>query len=90
LFSSFFWLILRRLNFIFRRFETLCSILIGLVKKRRNWDEIARVFLQVKVWLKKKSGPIGRRRDEERAWPYRGTGCEGQRPQVEVFSKTRM
>jgi hypothetical protein len=53
---NFFWLIPRRLNFMCRRFGTLCSILIGRVKKKKNWEEIARVFLQVKAWLKRNLG----------------------------------
>jgi len=32
---------------------------IGRVKKKKNWDEIARVFLQVKVWLKRNLGQSG-------------------------------
>jgi len=49
---SFFWVILRHLKFVFRRFETLCSIFVGGVSKKNNWDEIAKVYLQVKAWLK--------------------------------------
>jgi hypothetical protein len=33
------------------------------LNKKNNWDEVAGVFIQVKVWLKKKSRPIGTRRD---------------------------
>lgn len=29
-----------------------CFISIGLVSKKNNWGEIARVFVQVEVWLK--------------------------------------
>jgi hypothetical protein len=57
-----------------RRFETLCSILIGRVKKKKNWDEVAGVYLQVKVWLKRNLGQsegggtgTGRGRVEEQA-----------------------
>jgi len=35
-----------------RHFGTLCFIFIGLVSKKNNWGEIARVFVQVEVWLK--------------------------------------
>jgi hypothetical protein len=38
----------------------------------------------------KKSEPIGRRRDREEACLSTGTGCGGQRTQVEVSSKTRL
>ena len=48
----FFCVIPRSLNFMRRRFGTLCSIFFGCVNKENNWDEIARVFMQVKVWLK--------------------------------------
>ena len=79
---------------MFRRFETLCSILIGLVKKKKNWDEIARVFLQVKVWLKRNLGQSeggvtrrGRVRIEEQAVKGNGPkwrslirqGCKGKK-----------
>jgi hypothetical protein len=30
----------------------LCSIIIGGVSKKNNRDEITKVFIQVKVWLK--------------------------------------
>jgi hypothetical protein len=36
-------------------FRTLCSIFIGHVNKK-NWDEIARVFIQVKVLLQRNLG----------------------------------
>ena len=42
---SFFWLFPRRLNFMCRRFGTLCSIFIGRVNKKYNWDEIAVNYL---------------------------------------------
>ena len=48
---SSFWVNPRHLNFMCRRFETLCSIIIRRVDKN-NWDEIAGVFIQLKVWLK--------------------------------------
>ena len=51
LYSSF-WVILRCLNFICRRFGTHCSIFRGGVVKKNNWGEIARVFTEVKVLLK--------------------------------------
>jgi len=49
---SFFLMILRRLKFMCRRFETLCATFIGGVSNKNNWDEIAKVYIQVKVWLK--------------------------------------
>jgi hypothetical protein len=55
-FLFFLGVILRRLNFMFRRFETLCSIFVGRVNKKNNWDDIARVFIQVMVWLKRSLG----------------------------------
>ena len=42
---SFFWVIPRRLNFIYRRFETLCSIFIGGVGRKHKRDEIVGVFI---------------------------------------------
>ena len=33
--------------------HAVCSIFIGLVNKKNNCDEIARVFIQVKVCLKR-------------------------------------
>jgi len=47
-----------RLNFMCRCFGTLCllhfawSIFIGGVSRKNNRDEISRVMIQVKVWLK--------------------------------------
>jgi len=59
-----------------RRFGTLCSIIIGRVNKNNNWDEIARVFVQVKVRLKRsldqsEGGVTGRecvRVDKQAVW----------------------
>ena len=34
---------------MFRCFRTLSSIFIGCVNKKNNWDEIAKVFIQIKV-----------------------------------------
>jgi len=53
---SFFWGITWHLNFIYQHFGTLCSIFIGQVDKKSNWDGIARVFIQVKFWLKRSLG----------------------------------
>jgi hypothetical protein len=44
----------------------LCPIFIGYVSKENDSDEIARVFIQIKVWLKKslgesEGGGMGRR-----------------------------
>ena len=44
---SFFLVILRRLNFIFRRFGTLCSIFIAGVSR----NETVEVFIWENVWL---------------------------------------
>jgi len=49
---SFFCVIPQRMNYMCRRFGTLCSILKGRVNRNNNWDEIASVYVQVKVWLK--------------------------------------
>jgi hypothetical protein len=38
-------------------FGKQCSIFIGHVNKN-NWDETARVILQVKVWLKRSLGQL--------------------------------
>jgi len=35
-----------------QHFGTLCSTFIGDVSKKNNQNEIARVFVQVKDWLK--------------------------------------
>jgi hypothetical protein len=48
-----FWVILWRLKFMCRRFGTLCSTFIGRVNKNNNLDQIARVYLQVDVRLKR-------------------------------------
>jgi len=42
---SFFWVIPRRLNFIYRRFGTLFSNFIGGVSRKNNRDEIVGVFM---------------------------------------------
>jgi hypothetical protein len=42
---SFFWLISQHLNFIYKHFKTLCSILIGGVSRKNNQDEIVGVFI---------------------------------------------
>ena len=51
--ESFFSFIPRCLNFMFWCFRTFCSIFIGCVNKKNNWDEIAKVFIQVKVNISK-------------------------------------
>jgi len=56
--NSFFWVIPHHLNFICRRFGTHCSVFIGPGTKKNNWDEIARVFIQVKVWLTRSLGQV--------------------------------
>jgi hypothetical protein len=35
-----------------RYFRTSCPFFIGGIGKKNYWDEIARLFIQVKVWLK--------------------------------------
>ena len=52
---SFFWVIPRRLNFIYRHFGTHCPIFVGRLSKNNNWEEMVGVFIHGKVWLKKKS-----------------------------------
>jgi hypothetical protein len=47
--------------------NTVCSIFIGHVDKNNNWDEISKVYIQVKVLTQKKPGPIRRRKDGEGA-----------------------
>ena len=54
---SFFWVNRWHLNFMCRHFRTLCPIFIGSVNKKTNRYEITRVFIQVKVWLKRGLGP---------------------------------
>jgi len=56
---SFFWAIPWHLNLCADDSEHyVCSIFKGHVKKmkKNRWDEIARVFVQVKVWLKRSLG----------------------------------
>jgi hypothetical protein len=36
--------------------NTVCSIIKGHGNKKNNWNEIASVFIQVKVWLKRSLG----------------------------------
>jgi hypothetical protein len=81
---SIFWVIPRCLNFICRRFGTLCSISIGGVSRKNNRAEIVGVFIPVTVWfensLSQSEGVVtsrGRGLSRE-------TGCGGQRPQVEA------
>jgi len=53
----FFWRVIPGcLNFMCLHFGTHCFIFIGLVSKKNDWDEIARVFIWVKVWLKSTLG----------------------------------
>jgi len=35
-----------------KKHGTHCPICIGYVNKKNSWGEIARVFVQVKVWFK--------------------------------------
>jgi len=53
------------LNFVSRRFGTLCSIFIRRVNNNNNWEEIASVFVVVKVWLKRSLGQSAQFRSEE-------------------------
>ena len=53
---SFFWVIPQCLNFMCQHFGMLFSIFIGLVNKKNDWDENARVFIRIKVWLKSNLG----------------------------------
>ena len=48
----FFWVIPWHLNFMCWRFGTLSPIFTGTVSSKNNRDKTARVFIQVKVWLK--------------------------------------
>jgi hypothetical protein len=47
---SIFWVIPQHLNFNVSE-HTVCSIFIGCVNKGNEQDEIARLLIQVKVWL---------------------------------------
>ena len=49
--NSFFRAILRQLNFMWRRFGTLCPIFIGGVSRENNRNEAARVFKQVALLI---------------------------------------
>jgi hypothetical protein len=47
--------------------NTVCSIFTGRVSRKKNQEEIARVFIQAKVWLKNslsqsEGGGMGRER----------------------------
>ena len=46
---SFFWEIPQRLNFMWRRFGTLCSIFIDSVSRKNNRYETVRVFIRVNL-----------------------------------------
>ena len=64
-----------------RRFGTLCSIIISRVNKKNNCDEIARVFIQVKVGLKislgqSEGGVTGRERVRVDEQALEGKGCQ--------------
>jgi len=51
----YFWVISQRLKFMCRVSElSVCSIFIGVVNKKNNLDQIPRVFLQVKVRIKRR------------------------------------
>ena len=65
----------------------VCSIFIAQANEKNGWDEIARVFIQVKVWLKRNLGEL---KGGEGVCLSQGTGCGGQRLQVEAWSKTRL
>jgi hypothetical protein len=56
--------------------NTVFSIFIGCVNKMNKWDEIAREFLQVKVWLRRS---LGQSEGEGQGGVClkRGTGCGG-------------
>ena len=75
----------RRLNFICRRFRTLCLLhLHRQCKQKYNQDEIVGVFVWEKVWLENSLSQWEGGGDVVGAGPSRETGCGGQRPQVEV------
>ena len=76
----------RRLNFKCRRFRTLHSIFIGGESRENNRDKIARVFIQVKVWLKSSLSQL-EGGGGGGVCPSRGTGCGGQTHQKKAFSK---
>jgi hypothetical protein len=44
----------------FQNTPSVRSIFIVLVKKKNKWDEIARVFIQVEVYLKRSLGQLNR------------------------------
>jgi len=41
-------------------FRTPCPIFIGRANMKNNWKEIVRVFIQVKVYLKRSLGQLER------------------------------
>jgi hypothetical protein len=55
----FFWMISLCLKFMCRRFGTLCSTFIGRVNKNNKMEQFPRVFIQVKVWLKRSLRQLG-------------------------------
>jgi hypothetical protein len=58
--NNFFWGIPLESEFYMPTFwNTVCSIVIGCVDKKNKWDKIARLFIQVKVWLKRSLGQPG-------------------------------
>ena len=60
------------------------------MNQKNNWDEIARVFIQVKVSPKGSLGQLERGGVGEGVSLDRETGFGGQRPQVETCSKVRI
>ena len=82
---SIFWVTPRSVNFICRHFGTLCFKFVGGVCRKNNRNEIARVFIQVKVQVKNtlshsKGGGEGMSKQRRRLW-------RATTPQVEVCSK---
>jgi len=55
---SFFWVFPRHLNFKCRYFGTPFLFDLHKSLKKNNWDESTRLFIQVKVWLKRRLGQL--------------------------------
>jgi hypothetical protein len=73
-----FWVIPRRPTSVCRHFRTLCPFFIGCVNKKNNQDKIARVLIQVKIWLKlslgqSEGGGLGRGCVRMEEWALEGS-----------------
>jgi len=86
MFYSFFWVIPRYLNFTCRRFGALCSIFIGGVSRKNNWDDIVGVFIWENLWLENNLSQTGVGATGKGSVRVEKHAVEGKNPQVEASS----